>query len=284
MGKKLKDLLIGAVPEDVLREVYSSYDIIGDIAVIRLNGNAVEYGGYIAEALMRLHRNVKTVLAQVSPVSGEYRLRTLKHLAGEVKTTTVHREHGCSFSVDLKTCYFSPRLSYERLRIAEKVKANETVINMFAGVGCFSIIIAKYSEAEKIYSVDVNPSAVKYMRENIRLNRVDAKVIAIEGDAKDVVCHGLMGKADRVLMPLPERALQYLPYAVSSLKGDGGYIHYYSFEHAGRGENPVEKAKIKVEEALKKLNVAFEIPFGRIVRTTGPNWYQIVLDVLVKAR
>ncbi|MBC7131052.1 class I SAM-dependent methyltransferase family protein [Candidatus Bathyarchaeota archaeon] len=281
MGKKLRDILTGTIPDDVLSSVYSSYDIVGDIAIIRLNNETEKYGRQIAEALMKIHRNVKTVLGQISPVGGEYRLRSLKHLAGEIKTKTIHREHGCLFSVDLSTCYFSPRLSYERLRIAKSVKADETIVNMFAGAGCFSIIIAKHSTARKIYSIDINPAAVKHMRENIRLNRVDGKVIAIEGDAKDVISHRLKGKADRVIMPLPEKALQYLPYAVLALKNGRGYIHYYDFEHAAKGENPIKKTEDKVAEKLKELNVTFEIPFGRIVRTTGPNWYQIVLDISV---
>jgi tRNA G37 N-methylase Trm5 len=67
-----------------------------------------------------------------------------------------------------------------------------------------------------------------------------------------------------------------------ALKNGGGWIHYYDFEHADKNENPVEKVKLKVAEKLESLRVNFEIPFGRVVRTTGPNWHQIVLDIIVK--
>ncbi|MEM1589987.1 MAG: class I SAM-dependent methyltransferase family protein, partial [Candidatus Bathyarchaeia archaeon] len=249
------------------------------IAIIRLAENSRKHCKLIAETIMKVHKNVKVVLAQTSPVHGDFRLRKLEHLAGENRTKTVHREFGCFFSVDLKNCYFSPRLSFERMRIASLVRNGETVVNMFAGVGCFSIVIAKHSKAKKIYSIDINPAAVQFMRENIKLNSVLGKVVPIEGDAKSIIMERLRGVADRVLMPLPEKAFEYLPYALLALKNGSGWIHYYDFEHAKKNENPIEKVKAKVTAELERLKVEFEIPFSRIVRSTGPNWYQIVLDI-----
>ena len=282
MKKRLKQLLSAVLPSEELSLVYNSYDIIGDIAIIRLTENSRKYSPFIAGAIMKVHRNVKTVLAQTSPVQGDFRLRKLEYVAGEKKTTTIHRESGCLFAVDLGKCYFSPRLFYERMRIAKLVEDGETIINMFAGVGCFSIVVAKHSNAEKIYSIDINPAAIQFMKENVRLNRVYGRVIPIEGDAKDVICERLKNVANRVLMPLPEKAFEYLPYAVLALKNGEGWIHYYDFEHAGRNENAVEKVKAKVAGKLEKLGINFEIPFSRVVRATGPNWYQIVLDISVK--
>lgn len=278
---RLKTLLSETLPQEELANIYNSYDIVGDIAIIRLTETSRKYSKIIAKTVMAVHKNVRTVLAQTSPVHGDFRLRKLEHLAGENKTATIHRESGCLFSVDLEKCYFSPRLFYERMRIAKLVKNGETILNMFAGVGCFSIVIAKHSKAEKIYSIDVNPVAVQFMKENVKLNRVYGKVIPVEGDAKDVIQKRLHGIADRVLMPLPEKALEYLPYAVLALKNGGGWIHYYGFEHAGKTENAMEKAKAKVAERLNRLDIDFETSFGRIVRATGPNWYQVVLDILL---
>ena len=260
----------------------NSYDIVGDIAIIRLTNNSKACGQSIAETIMTAHKNVKTVMAQTSAVGGEFRLRKLKHVAGEIKTHTVHRESGCQFNVDVEKCYFSPRLSHERIRIAGLVKDGETVVNMFAGVGCFSVLVAKHSNAKKVYSIDINPVAVKFMRENIRVNRAYSKVVPILADAKDLIQDKLSHVADRVLMPLPEKALAYLPYALRALKGGKGWIHYYGFEHARKKEDPVEKVKLKVSKKLNALGVAFEVPFERIVRSIGPNWYQAVLDIRTK--
>ena len=137
---------------------------------------------------------------------------------GERKSETIHKEYGCVFKIDLKKAYFSPRLSYERLRIAKLVKPGEVVLNMFAGVGCYSISIAKHSEPLKVFSIDINPVAFQLLHENSRLNRVEAVVVPIQGDAKQVIDTELLNVADRVLMPLPERANEYLDSAFSALK------------------------------------------------------------------
>jgi tRNA (guanine37-N1)-methyltransferase len=168
------------------------------------------------------------------------------------------------------------------MRIAKQVKNKEVIVNMFAGVGCFSIIIAKHSDADKVYSIDINPVAIQNLQENVRVNRLYEKVVPILGDAKDIIAERLCHVADRVLMPLPEKALEYLSYASLSLKESGGWIHYYDFEHAKKNENPILKIKMKVAEKLESLGADFQIPFGRVVRATGPNWYQIVLDIKAK--
>ena len=226
-------------------------------------------------------KNVKTVFSQTSPVKGEHRTRTLTLLAGENKTVTKYKEAGCIFSVDLEKCYFSPRLKHERLRIASQVSPGETVINMFSGVGCFSILIAKTIAASKVYSIDVNPIAFQFMQENVRINRVFGRVQPMLGDAKEIVQTRLQGVADRVLMPLPEKALEYLPTAISALKKSGGWIHYYDFEHAPGKEDPREKTEQKVAGKLDSLGVKYMFACSRIIRPTGPNWYQTVLDIQV---
>ena len=279
MRKHLRKILSEFLPPDELVYVSNSYDILGDIAILRLTGTSRKHSQIIAEAIMSIHKNVKTVLAQTSPVRGDFRLRKLEYIAGENKAITLHKESGCLFSVNVGECYFSPRLFYERMRIAKQVRKGEVIVNMFAGVGCFSIVIAKYSNAEKLYSIDINPVAVQNMQENVRLNRVYGKVMPILGDAKEVIEKTLCHVADRVIMPLPEKAFEYLPYALLALKKAGGWIHYYDFEHAKKNEDPIVKVRLKVAEKLGSLGVAFEIPFGRVIRTTGPNWYQIVLDI-----
>jgi tRNA (guanine37-N1)-methyltransferase len=282
LKKHLGEILSKVLSPEDLTQVYNSYDIVGNIAIIRLTKTSQRHSQAIAEAILRIHKNVKTVLAQTSPVSGYFRLRRLEFIAGENKTSAIHRESECLFSVDLKECYFSPRLSYERMRITKQVKSGEVIVNMFAGVGCFSMIIAKHSKAEKVYSIDINPVAIRKMQENIRLNRAYEKVVPLLGDAKNIIEKRLSHVADRVLMPLPEKAFEYLPYASLTLKKHGGWIHYYDFEHASKNEDPIVRIKLRVAKKLGDSGADFQIPFGRVVRKTGPNWYQIVLDIKAK--
>ena len=266
---------------DALKKIYSSFDIVGDIAIIKTAVANQQEAQVVANEILSIHRNIKTVLTQTSAVKKGYRTRTLKLLAGENKTTAIYKESGCTFQVDVEKCYFSPRLSYERARIAKLVQRGETVVNMFAGVGCFSIIIAKAVPQTKVYSVDINPAAFQCMVENVGNNRVIGIVHPLLGDSKHIVETQLRGVADRVLMPLPELAFQYLPSALLALKPEGGWIHFHDFRHAFAGENPVEKTKQEVAGKLGSLNVGYIIANARVVRSTGPNWWHIVLDIHV---
>jgi tRNA (guanine37-N1)-methyltransferase len=281
LRKRLRSKLSNALSSEELRNIYNSFDIIGDVAIIKIPLNSTVLAKIVANKLMTEHRNLKAVFAQTSPILGDFRVRELQLLAGESRTNTIHRESGCAFAVDVKKCYFSPRLSHERLRFASLVRSGETVVNMFSGVGCFSILIAKTVDQIRVFSIDVNPTAVEYMKKNVRLNMVYGKVIPLLGDSKELVSSQLRSTADRVLMPLPEKALEYLPYAVLTLKESGGWIHTYDFQHATKGENPIEKTKLKVSEKLDSLGLSYIFAFSRVVRSTGPFWYQTVVDIQV---
>lgn len=282
--KDLKEILSYILSPEDLSSVHKSYDIVGDIAIIRLKTESREHCVTIANAIMSIYKNIRTVLIQTSSVKGDFRLRKLEYISGDKRTVTIHKESGCLFHVDIRESYFSPRLAHERMRIARQVGNREKIVNMFAGVGCFSIVIAKNSNAKKVYSIDLNPAAVIYMQENIRRNRVYSKVIPLLGDAKDVIQKKLCHAVDRVIMPLPDKAFEYLPYSLLALRQAGGWIHYYDFEHARKNENPIEKATKKVSKKLRSLGTSFKIPFGRKVRSTGPNWYQVVLDIKVTSQ
>ena len=138
------------LPAEALKKVYSSFDIVGDIVIMKTAGASQEEARVIANQILSIHKNLKTVLTQTSAIKKGYRTRGLRLLAGENKTTTTYKESGCTFQVDVEKCYFSPRLSHERARITKQVQSGETVVNMFAGVGCFSIIISKTQSRSKV--------------------------------------------------------------------------------------------------------------------------------------
>lgn len=270
----MKDALEDDLSKEEFEEVPTSFDVVGDIAVIKIPDPLLEKKELVGEALMKVQGNVNTVLHQTSPVSGEFRTRDLEVIAGEDKTETTHKEFGCTFKVDLAKMYFSPRLGHERNRIAKKVKSGEIVTNMFAGVGCYSVLIAIHSDPEKVYSIDKNEHAVEYMRENIRINKIGEKVVPIQGDARQVIKEHLQGKSDRVLMPLPEFARDFLDSAFQTLKSEGGIIHFYDY-----GEEP-DLFEPSLNFVKKQSNDRpIELKDKRIVRSYGPNLYHIVLDL-----
>ena len=282
MKGKLKKALAEKLTQKELKQLYNSYDLIGDIAILRVPESLTTYTELIAKTVMQTHKEVKSVWRQIGSVSGEFRVRNLQFVFGKKTTQTRYKEHGCVYKTDLQKTYFSPRLSFERLRIAKLIQKAETVVNMFAGVGCYSIAMAMHSKPKIVYSIDINRLAVKYLVENVYLNKVEKTVIALQGDAKTVIQNKLQNIADRVLMPLPELACQYLDWAVLALKPEGGWIHLYDFEYAKKDESPIKKVENKVSAKLEQLCTDFSINFGRVVRPIGPRWYQVILDIKVQ--
>lgn len=273
----LKQALEDDLSEEELKDLGTSFDMVGDIAVIKLPDSLLPKKNRVGEALMEVHGNLKSVLLQTGPVEGEFRTRDLEHIAGESETETIHKEHGCSFKVDLEKVYFSPRLANERMSIAEQVEPGETVVNMFAGVGCYSILIARHSNPEKVYSIDKNPVAVEYMRENIKMNKVSGTVVPVKGDARAVIKEYLSNEANRVLMPLPEFARDFFDVALKALSPERGIIHFYDY-----GEEPDIFAPSFqfAKGAVKGKKV--ELLDKRKVRSYAPNLYHVVLDLQVR--
>ncbi len=264
-----------------MQDVRTSFDVIGNIAIIKVPVKLRHRKIIIAWAVMQTNSSIKTVLNQISEVSGSFRLRGLEYLIGEKKTKTIYQECGCRFKVDLASVYFSPRLSFERKRIANLVDHGETIVNMFAGVGCYSIMIAKHRPVKHVFSIDLNPRAVELMKDNVQLNRVADKVTVLEGDAQDIISKRLKQSCDRVLMPLPELAYEYLESAIQALTGGKGTIHYYDVIFADKSEDPVEKLIQRIKPKLQELISTFKISNSRVVRMVGPRWYQIVLDIYI---
>jgi len=280
MAKNLREALKGKLTDEELGQV-RAFDIVGKIAIMKLPEQLLPKKHLIGQALMEVHKHVRTVLRQVGPVSGEFRTRELEVIAGEPSTKTIHREGGAVFAVDLAKVYFSPRLAHERLHIASLVKPGEVVTNLFAGVGCYSIIIARHSLAARVYSIDKNPAAFEQMRENIRINKVGDRVVPILGDAKEVVDNRLAGQADRVLMPLPELAREFFEVALKALKQDGGVIHFYDY-----GRQPdIFGPSLEFAHGMAAIEGRrVELLDGRTIRSYAPRCYHIALDLLVQAR
>ena len=271
MPRLIRAALERAGVEDAGR-VSSGVDVVGDVAIVRLGDFTASEKRRVAGALLEELKNLRVVMEQKGGIEGEYRLRTLRHLAGERRSMTVHRENGCSFRVDVAKCYFSPRLSTERLRIAEAVRSRERVLNMFAGVGPFSIPIAKVKGA-KILSCELNEYAARLHSENDALNRVEGLIEVINADAAELP-KITKRKFDRVLMPLPSDANRFLPTALALAK-KGGTIHYY--RHVlGEDEDEATAALREELRALLPQRAAFTT---RRVREVGPRWVEMTAEI-----
>lgn len=210
------------VPEELRDHLPSSYDVLGSIAIVKISDEVLPFAHEIGRAIIGTQKSVRTVCLDVG-VMDEFRTRGVKVVAGEKAMETVHREFGLVLKMDVSKVFFSPRLATERGIVAGQVLPGEVVIDMFAGVGPFSMMIAKTRAPKVIYAIDANPDAIRYLNENIALNKVDC-VTPILGDAREKVAG--LGPADRIIMNLPHSAHEFLPEALSELR-PGGIIHFY---------------------------------------------------------
>jgi len=272
----LKKTLEDVLSEKESEELFSAFDQVGDIIIIRIPDSLLSKKEIIGKTLLEQVKTAKSVFYQASSVEGDFRTRDLEILAGEDKTETEYKEFGCRFIVDVEKAFFSPRLSTERDRIADLVQEGETVINMFGGVGMFSIIAAKRKKCT-VYNIDINPIASKLCEKNIELNKLAGKVISIHGDAAKNVEEKLKDKGDRVLMLLPERSDEFLDSAILAAKNNG-IIHYYSHIHA---DEKSKAAKLSEKHYSEITPVKSNILDSKIVRAVGPRYYQTVVDVRI---
>ena len=272
----LKRALEGVLTEKESEELFSAFDQIGDIIVIRIPDLLLAKKKVIGETLLKEVSTARSIFYQSSDVSGDFRTRTLELLAGEDKTETEYKEFGCRFLVDVEKAFFSPRLSTERERIADVVKDGETVINMFGGVGMFSILAAKNKKCT-VYNIDINPIASKLCEKNISMNKLTGNIISLNGDASQIVNEKLKNKGDRTLMLLPERSDEFLESAILATKNNG-IIHYYSHIHADKKQ---DAPKLSEKHFLEVTPVKSEILGSKIVRAVGPRYYQTVVDVKI---
>ncbi len=278
-SKTFVDVLAEEIPPNLVASLPHSADFVGDIAVLEIPPELEGYKQKIGKAVLATNRRLRTVLAKASAIEGVYRTRKYEVIAGEAKTATVHREYGCVYYVDLSRAYFSPRLSSEHVRLAGLVNEGETVVDMFAGVGPFAIQIAKQHERVRVYAVDVNPGAIELLNKNVAANRVMAKVTPILGDVRQVVCESLTGVADRVVMNLPEKAIEYVDVACEAIKSTGGIMHYYEFTNA---PDPKISAEIRLVEAVEKANREVnKVLTSKTVRAIAPYAIQVVVDAKI---
>jgi tRNA (guanine37-N1)-methyltransferase len=272
----LKKALEKELSEKESKELFSAFDQIGDIVIVRIPDSLLSKKKMIGQTLLDEVKTAKSVFYQSSSVAGDFRTRDLKLIAGEDKTETEYKEFGCRFVVDVKKAFFSPRLSTERDRISSLVKDGEIVINMFGGVGMFSIIAAKKKKCT-VYNIDINPDAVKLCQKNIKLNKLAGAIVSLQGDAAQIIKEQLENKGDRVLMLLPERADEFLSSAINATKSEG-IIHYYSHIHADKKTEAPELSEKHFKEICP---VTSKILNSKLVRAVGPRYYQTVVDVKI---
>ncbi|MFH1637896.1 MAG: class I SAM-dependent methyltransferase family protein [Candidatus Woesearchaeota archaeon] len=263
----LLEALKGKLSEKELEKVPRAFDTVGDIAIVEINEALKGKEKLIGETLLRIHKNINVVAKKSGFYEGEFRTRKVEVIAGEERKTTEHKENNVRLRLNVETCYFSPRLGTERRRVYEQVKKGERVLVMFSGVGPYPLSISKNTEAKDIVGVEINPYCHKHALENVLIN--DARNVKLYlGDVKEVVPK--LGKFDRILMPLPKSAEEFLDTALLVAK-KGTVVHFYDFEH----ENDIPKASVdKVVKHWKEAKVLEVVKCGQY----SPGKFRVCVD------
>lgn len=256
-----------------------AYDLIGSretgaVAIVEVPEGADPLE--LAREVMRRHPHVKSVLRKSGGREGAHRIRPLELIAGSPETEVIHKEHGYRLKLDPRLVYFSPREAAERQMISELCRDGELILLMFAGVGPYAIAIAMRRRVQ-VVGVEINPIAVRYFQENVRINRLGHRIFPVEGDVAYVV-PAMSGRFDRVIMPLPLGAYSYVRQALIALSGDGGFIHFYYWG----GEGALREAEALFRREALSLGLDVRSVGYRVVSSYAPRVDKIRIDFSVK--
>jgi tRNA (guanine37-N1)-methyltransferase len=228
---KILDKLASLIPHDKLRDFSGRFDVIGDIAIVVLPPHLKKYDHIIANAILEHRHGIRIVVNKNSDVAGKFRTAHYAVIVGN-GTVTTHHEFGFSYSFDLNSSFFNPRLAQERRRVTSQVEAGEQVLVPFCGVGPFVIPAAAHGAT--VVAIEQNPDAFHWFEENIRENKVIGKVAGIRGDAfnPEILT---VGPFDRAIIPTPYSKDHILDLIAPRVKS-GGLIHFYTFKNRAQSE------------------------------------------------
>jgi len=257
------------IPEQEKIFLPSGWQILGDIIIISLKKEMEKQKEEIAIALLALYPRCKTVLLDMG-IYGQMRQPLREIIVGE-KTETVHKENGCLFKLDAMRIMYSQGNLAEKKRMS-KFGKGETVVDMFAGIGYFSIPMAIHSKPKKIFAIEINNVAFDYLIENVRLNKVRDIIEPVAGDCAVVTPCGI---ADRVIMGYLD-AHEYLGQGIRALLPEG-ILHYHEAVPEAVERRPVER----IIEAAEKQGRTAEIIGMRRIKNYSPGVWHVVVDARI---
>ncbi|MFC1690940.1 TIM barrel protein [Nanoarchaeota archaeon] len=259
-----------------LEIVRTAYDMVGSIAIMEIPDELVKKEKKIAEEILKINKQIKTVVKKASEHKGEFRLQKYKIIVGKRTKETIHKENNARIKLHLEKTYFSSRSATERKRIFQQVKPGEDVLVMFSGCGPFTCVIAKNTEARNVFGMEINPDAHNYAMQNLKLNKLH-NVVLINGDVNDVVpniYHYLIGlKSSDSEKQLKTRLLNHpvimeihlfdndlfegidkLENAIQDLQAKGIQVVLHMPFHKKNGEK-YNLAKENIAEELRMFNI-----------------------------
>ena len=260
LDKKLTEKELEVLPR--------GFQMVGNILLIKMDKKLVRRRKLIGKVIIKLFPHIHTVCL-LKKLKSVTRKPVIEVIAGCSSTRTIHKEHGCQFLIDVAESMWSKGNKQERIRLVKMAKPEEVIVDMFAGIGYFSIFLAKYAKPKKVYAIDINPKALEYLRKNTFLNKVEDKIEVLEGDCRKFA-KLLENTADRIVMGYLFDTEKFLSYALKIAKGRC-IIHFHrnvKDEELGKVKNMLEK-KFKILRIVK-------------VKSYSPDTSHYVFDLIKK--
>ncbi len=275
--EQIKHKLAHALTQEELEMLPSSFQRLGHIVLLRLKKELLTKKEIIGEAAIACVPGTKTACLNAGEVSGEFRRPHIEFLAGEDYFEVDHHEHGCVFRFDVRKLMWSMGNMNERKRMYEMVQPGEIVVDFFAGIGYWSIPIAKLTKAKHVYAIDANPDAIEAIRVNKKLNKItDDKITIIHGKCEEVAPS--IGRiADRIIMGYIPAPVFALTAAYHTLNSRGGIIHYEGVCEEGKYDELMKDVRTQGTS----LGWVIELVHAQQVKSMGPRKWHYVLDIRV---
>ena len=274
-NRKLKEILRHTLSSEHINILVRGYDVFGEIGIIVVPGELLPHKEEIGAAVLQAAPKLRLVARRAGHYSGEYRTLALEKIGGEGDFETLHKEYGVNIHLNPEKVYFSPRSSTERYRISQDVDPGERVLVMFSGVAPLVLVIAKHSMASEVVGIEKNPVAHRYGLKNVAANKKLGNIQLIHGDVINII-PGLAGEFNRIAMPLPSSAHEYLYLALGVLKS-GGTLHFYDFLEKRDFSNAVHELHVKCEAMGREILEAEVVKCGHV----SPGKYRICIDARV---
>ena len=278
--KKIAEKLENRLTSSELLLLPRGFQTLGDVVILKLKPELLNKKEIIGKAYLDLLPSIRSVYINRGKITGTFREpEKIEFLAGVDNPIVEHKEHNIIYRFDITKIMFSKGNLKERKTLATLVKDGEVIVDMFAGIGYFSLPIGKHSNAEKIYSIEINSNSFNSLIENIRINHLEEKIVPINGNCKEEVLKlsdsGI--RADRVIMGVFPAPIDYIKEALSLTKEEGTIYH---FEGVVEKENYVSLFN-DFNEVAKNERYKCELKSYRYVKSYGPMLYHVVLDIFV---
>jgi tRNA wybutosine-synthesizing protein 2 len=262
------------LPDELIKKIPNKWEKVGDVVTLVLPKELEKYKELIGEKYAEI-LNCKTVLNDIGGIIGEFRKPDVEIIFGSKNTETTHKENGICFKLDPQKIMFSSGNMDERIRMATVSTNTEVVVDLFAGIGYFTLPIAVYSRPEMIVACEKNPVSYNYLKENITLNNVTDIVEPLKGDNRELAPKFI---ADRVIMGYIGNTRDFLETAINCLKEKIGIIHYHDkIPEKNIPNNPMDT----VSKVADKFNRKAELIRYKHVKSYAPGIGHFVFDIKI---